>query len=383
MVSHTMQGGCSCENAPGLRVRFSNMEIAAAAAPRPQILVSASGDWTRTTPEVEGPAIRRIYELLGVPDRLRYAHFDAGHNYNQRSREAVYAWFARWLLNQPDAESLPETPYKKEPDADLRVFPDGQPPEGALTMEQFAESLRVAVRQRWQSLVPRDPAGVGRFRKIVAPAWRATFQLDPAPPRSPAGTDAPRPFVLLAASSAHDGEAAQLADALRARGLTVRVWSPPHEPLFNPFTNFFTTYNRTVLQRRVGELVRECEQARRSSDGARIVLCGVGRAGLWALMAAPAADAVVADAGRLEVGRDEPLLEADVFCPGIRNIGTFEGAPMLAAPQPLLIHNAGRDFSTAGIRTAYRVLNAERRLRIEPEPLDHKAIAAWISRLRF
>ena len=34
MVSHTMQGGCLCENAPGLRVEYSNMEIAAAAAPR-------------------------------------------------------------------------------------------------------------------------------------------------------------------------------------------------------------------------------------------------------------------------------------------------------------------------------------------------------------
>src|ERR1044071_3548474 len=37
MVSHTMQGGCGCENMPGLRVEHSNVEIAAAAAPRPQI----------------------------------------------------------------------------------------------------------------------------------------------------------------------------------------------------------------------------------------------------------------------------------------------------------------------------------------------------------
>jgi len=40
MVSHTMQGGCSCENAPGLRVDYSNMEFAAVPAPRPQILVA-------------------------------------------------------------------------------------------------------------------------------------------------------------------------------------------------------------------------------------------------------------------------------------------------------------------------------------------------------
>src|SRR2546430_14005818 len=53
MVSHTMQGGCSCENAPGLRVEYSNMEIAAVPAPRPQILVAATGDWTTNTMEFE------------------------------------------------------------------------------------------------------------------------------------------------------------------------------------------------------------------------------------------------------------------------------------------------------------------------------------------
>lgn len=67
MVSHTMQGGCLCENAPGLRVDFSNMEIAAAAAPKAQIIVGATGDWTSTTMTVEGPAIRSVYTLYGVP----------------------------------------------------------------------------------------------------------------------------------------------------------------------------------------------------------------------------------------------------------------------------------------------------------------------------
>ena len=83
MVSHTMQGGCGCENMPGLRIEFSNMEIAAAAAPRPQILVGASGDWTRTMLTVEGPAIARIYDLFGQPEKLRYVRFDFPHNYNQ------------------------------------------------------------------------------------------------------------------------------------------------------------------------------------------------------------------------------------------------------------------------------------------------------------
>src|SRR5947199_3513995 len=83
MVSHSMQGGCSCENAPGLRVDYSNMEIAAVPAPRPQILVAATGDWTRATLEIEGPAIEKIYRLFGAPEKLRYVRFDFNHNYNQ------------------------------------------------------------------------------------------------------------------------------------------------------------------------------------------------------------------------------------------------------------------------------------------------------------
>src|SRR5439155_12188881 len=125
MVSHTMQGGCSCENAPGLRVEYSNMEIAAVPAPRPQILVAATGDWTTNTMEVEGPAIEGVYRQFGAADRLRYVRFDFGHNYNQTSREAVYGWFDHWLLHHPDLASVQEQPYHKEPDADLLVFPDG------------------------------------------------------------------------------------------------------------------------------------------------------------------------------------------------------------------------------------------------------------------
>ena len=63
MISSTMQGGCLCENAPILRLDNSNMEVGALAAPRPMLMVSATGDWTRETPRVEYPAIKSIYAL--------------------------------------------------------------------------------------------------------------------------------------------------------------------------------------------------------------------------------------------------------------------------------------------------------------------------------
>src|SRR5215203_1657524 len=118
MVSHSMQGGCTCENAPGLRVDYSNMEIAAQPAPRPQILVAATGDWTRATMEIEGPAMASIYKLFNAPERLQFVRFDFNHNYNQTSREAVYGFFSKWLRER--SEQPKELAYSKEPDAALR-----------------------------------------------------------------------------------------------------------------------------------------------------------------------------------------------------------------------------------------------------------------------
>ena len=45
MVSTAMQGGCTCENAPYLRIDQGNVDIAAAIAPRP-LGLTAADDWT-------------------------------------------------------------------------------------------------------------------------------------------------------------------------------------------------------------------------------------------------------------------------------------------------------------------------------------------------
>jgi hypothetical protein len=89
MISLHMQGGCLCENAPGLRLETTNVEIAATIAPRPLLMISATGDWTKETLEVEYPAVRKIYGLFGAADRVHAVRMDAEHNYNRESREAM------------------------------------------------------------------------------------------------------------------------------------------------------------------------------------------------------------------------------------------------------------------------------------------------------
>src|SRR5258705_5473653 len=64
MVSHSMQGGCLCENAPGLRVDYSNMEIAAVPAPRPQIMIGCTRDWTKTRSEEHTSELQSLRHLV-------------------------------------------------------------------------------------------------------------------------------------------------------------------------------------------------------------------------------------------------------------------------------------------------------------------------------
>src|SRR6266568_8005172 len=97
MVSAIMQGN-GCEEAPNLRVGAFNVMFAAMMAPRPLLLVSATGDWTRNTPREEFPAIRGIYELYDRTANLEMVQIDAPHNYNQQSREAVYRFFGKKIL---------------------------------------------------------------------------------------------------------------------------------------------------------------------------------------------------------------------------------------------------------------------------------------------
>ena len=70
MISLHMQGGCLCENMPGLRVDTNNVEIAGTIAPRPLLMVSATGDWTAETLEAEYPAMRGLYDLMGAGSKV-------------------------------------------------------------------------------------------------------------------------------------------------------------------------------------------------------------------------------------------------------------------------------------------------------------------------
>lgn len=125
MVSSRYSGGCKCEG--GLPILKSenhetnNVDMAALAAPRPQLILSDGEDFTSKTPDIEFPYLRNVYKLHGVPDYIENAHFpDEGHDYGSSKRAAVYPFFAKHL--GLDAAMVNEAAVQVEHRSAMRVF---------------------------------------------------------------------------------------------------------------------------------------------------------------------------------------------------------------------------------------------------------------------
>lgn len=140
MVSFHMQGGCECENAPGLRIGTNNVELAALAAPRPLMITGCTGDWTCNVPEEEYPALREIYELYGENNKVEYYYSDAPHNYRKDVREKVCEWFLEQFFGK-GRKYLPEEDFQIAIES-LKVYSKENVPESQMNLEQFTNSIK-------------------------------------------------------------------------------------------------------------------------------------------------------------------------------------------------------------------------------------------------
>ncbi|WNH09461.1 acetylxylan esterase [Thalassobellus suaedae] len=101
MVSANHSGGCPCESGRGIHLcgnGTNNAEVAAMAAPKPQLIISDGKDWTQAVPEIEFPFIERTYGFYDKKDFVKNAHFrNEGHDYGHSKRMAMYPFMAKYL----------------------------------------------------------------------------------------------------------------------------------------------------------------------------------------------------------------------------------------------------------------------------------------------
>lgn len=406
MISSTMQGGCLCENAPILRLDNANMEIGALMAPRPLLMVSATGDWTRETPRVEYPAIRSIYALYDAGDRIENVHIDAGHNYNQPSREAVYRFFAKWLLNRDDMAAYTEPPFTVESPEKLHVFAGDQPPEGYPGKDEIIASVIAATRAKWEAVLPakgEDPAAfrtqygalLAEVLGVRIPAandlrcerisieerpdyaverWvlgrAATGDAIPALFYRGYGTEK-QPAVLVvhgagkaALANLEAGGPGPLVQGLIDQGKAVLCidafllgehHAPDKKTSRLQIGRFMDTFQPTVTGERIQDVLTALAFLRARRDLAPgPQLLGLEEAGLWCLFAGAIDSSVkstVADLNRFPLDDDAAWVE-QYYVPCLRAIGDIRSAAAMIRPdRKLLLLNGGPDDSQYGIET--------------------------------
>lgn len=235
---------CRCNHTPHLARVVDVPEMSAAFAPRPQLFLSVTGDWTRRFPQEGFPAIAALYEALGASDRVASLQWDKGHDYDRPMRNAMYAFFDRHLrgVSEPDAEIEPEG-IAVESLAALRALErDDVPRDLGCIAEEFRARLAVdppdddvdpaRVRGRLRALFGGLDAHAPEVRRVRAPeddaapeAWTVAADEDVLLPllRVRGGGDAGVAIVVSESGKAETlSQRADVVSALRAR--FAEVW---------------------------------------------------------------------------------------------------------------------------------------------------------------
>jgi len=371
MVSASMQGGCLCENGPGLRVGTDNVEIAALCAPRPLLLIAATGDWTRNVPTEEWPAIKAVYDLYDAGDRTECRQFNYGHNYNIESREAMYAFFARWL-KAPGAPAPPrERPFDLAA-AGMRVWSDAaRRPPGIASEADLAAAMESRSRDALKAIWPHDRRGLSRFRARMGPALRAALYITEPPPVAKRRAVPAKRAVLVVTEGDVDRdlwigilEGLKKKDVVPMGMLTVQLAMDPKKE----WDGFRSCYNPTEFSgvcRIIAERLREM-----AADYATVDVIGLGRLGPAALFGQAASGVnggAVADMSGLDP-RDRQAIHARMYAPCLDGLGGVGSAIALVSPSPVVLLGAGDlerwlpgvGFTTAALSVRMCDLNADR-----------------------
>ena len=435
MVSTGFQGDCTCEQCALSKIGTDTVEYCTTFAPKPLIVVGATGDWTREIIEKGGPQIRAAYELAAAGDHVSIVRYEAPHNYNRRSREAVYDWLNRWW-NLGHAAPVREQPFEPIPADRLKVYTDKHPrPADALDAAGLKRFLIESARVQMEEFRPATPEKLREFRRIFLPALRHMVASELPEPGETHGqslgfVDRPAfgaerlllsrtgggeqiPAMLFVPKNAagaacvlvhpdgkaglldKSGEPGPLLAGLLDKGQTVlaidafltgeckRQQGAAAAP--DPHIGFFPCFNRTLLAQRVHDVLTAVAWLKARPDVKTVNLIGLRDAGPWCLLARGLCRDAVArtavDVGSFSFNQVKDVADP-MYLPGALRYGDLPALAALAAPGELLLGNA-RTFDAAWVRDAYRKSEPASgldNLHIENEPLGREQLLAWMLR---
>ena len=180
--------GCLCEGGlPVMQEAQTNaIELAAAASPRPQLLISVGADATKDFPSVGFKFIQQMYGLAGAKHTVRNVHLaDEQHDFGPSKRKEVYAFFARHLNLKPGpfyagALDLPAVPAEDldhitlEHPEQMQVFNDENPlPATAL---QGSDIIGLALKRYLDKLRAEQESTTDIVRVRDAPVASYSFR---------------------------------------------------------------------------------------------------------------------------------------------------------------------------------------------------------------
>jgi hypothetical protein len=377
MVSAEFQGGCSCENAPFLRLGLNNVEITAMTAPRPLLMISCTGDWTKHNLTLEGPVVQKTFETLGVGDKFRVVQFNAPHNYNQDSREAMYAWMVRWLQNGADQPKIAEPTAPAVNVHDLKIWTDDHKlPANAVNADTLKTLLREKIAAQLASLQPKDAASLKKYRDLTEPAWRVMVPVK-TPTPAPAGPAAERAVLVVGTKA---DETAALAAALKGTALVLGTHEP--EPTAGGDANqrkgFPATFYRTELTRQTEDILTELGKLASKGRPPAVQLVGTADAALPVLLArAVGGQSIQVSRTIVDLSTIDAAVEGAKH-PGLFRLGGWQGAATLAPAGLTVFH--GKKFDAEPIRAAYKAAGREGALTVSDEAWSRERIAEELAR---
>jgi dienelactone hydrolase len=418
--------GCRCENIPGLWLETTTIELAAAFAPKPLLLMSATEDpWTNKTPERELPIIKKYYDLLGAGDKIKNVHITAGHNYNADTRAAVYEWFCAHLKSEfpPIKSPVPVAPEVKNL-GDLRAFPDRLLPENALSAWQIMDNWKKMSEQAFASLLPKSKADwnrfAGTFREKLAvilgvevpDVTEIAFRVrqsdsqgriryewpTPGDRRQESGSptlvsvrlsrkgkgdsvalevlslggNPPRGCILLVAPETGESSESLVNDwsgqgyrVYRVHGYASGEYRIPKKT-WDSF-RWSPAYNRDNTMNAVQDIVTAIAYIKGDRPGIPLNVVGLGECGLPAALACAVtglADDVVVDLAGSDPSYDGEMLSRTPWG-AFKRIGDFRTAALLLMDKPLTILNAGETFDREWYRKMAKMMGMEGKVKVE------------------